>query len=99
MQADGAAESPDARLIALAERFARTADVFGDELDDLALQRIDLRDVLALIVRVDLDAVVAVLQQDGHVAVGIGRIGRLDRGAVFVVLQIVVDPTPCRFRR
>ena len=46
---------------------------------------------MALIVGGDLDAVVAVLEEDGHIAAFIGGVVGLDRGAVFVVLEIIID--------
>ena len=84
-------DDPDTRRIAGAQGLAGAGDVLLHIAGDLALEGVDLRDGLSLVIRRDLDAVVAVLDEDGHIAAFIGGVVGLDGGAVFVVLEIIID--------
>lgn len=84
-------DDPDTRRIAGAQSLAGAGDVLLHIAGDLALEGVDLRDGLSLIVGGDLDAVVAVLDEDGHIALGVGGVVGLDGGAVGVVLEIIID--------
>ena len=84
-------DDPDTRCIAGAQGLAGAGDVLLHIAGDLALEGVYLGDSVALVVGGDLDAIVAVLEEDGHVAAFIGGVVGLDRGAVFVVLEVVID--------
>ena len=84
-------DDPDTRRIAGAQSLAGAGDVLLHIAGDLALEGVDLRDGLSLVIRRDLDAVVAVLDEDGHIAAFIGGVVGLDGGAVGVVLEIIID--------
>ena len=91
MDIDRPPDDPDTRRIAGAQGLAGAGDVLLHIAGDLALEGVDLGDGLSLIVGGDLDAVVAVLDEDGHVAAFIGGVVGLDGGAVGVVLEIIID--------
>ena len=84
-------DDPDTRRIAGAQSLAGAGDVLLHIAGDLTLEGVDLGDSVALVVGGDLDAVVAVLEEDGHIALGVGGIVGLDGGAVFVVLEVIID--------
>ena len=84
-------DDPDTRRIAGAQILTGAGDVLLHIAGNLALEGVDLCDGLALIVGGDLDAVVAVLDEDGHVAAFIGGVVGLDGRAVGVVLEVVID--------
>ena len=84
-------DDPDTRRIAGAQGLAGAGDVLLHIAGDLTLEGVYLGDSVALVVGGDLDAIVAVLEEDGHVAAFIGGVVGLDRSAVFVVLEVVID--------
>ena len=92
MQADRSADNPYARVVALAKRFARTGNIFDYVFGYFAFKGVNLRYVLSLIVGVYFNAVIAVLEQDGNVAVGVGLVLGFYRSAVGIVFKVVIYP-------
>ena len=84
-------DDPDTRRIAGAQILTGAGDVLLHIAGDLALEGVDLGDSVALVVGGDLDAVVAVLEEDGHIALGVGGVVGLDGGAVGVVPEVVIN--------
>ena len=84
-------DDPNTCGVAGAQSLTGARNVLLHIAGDLTLEGVYLGDGLSLIVGGDLDAVVAVLEEDGHIALGVGGVVGLDGGAVLVVLEIIID--------
>ena len=84
-------DDPNTCGVAGAQSLTGARNVLLHIAGDLTLEGVYLRDGLSLIVGGDLDAVVAVLDEDGHVAAFVGGVVGLDGGTVGVFSMVITS--------